>query len=230
LSYLPKSETHIGKVYKVLSSEFVSAPDLRSVLENRYPNFPSKSLHVHLKFLIKKTLIEKKKISGEVRYRKCETSNNLITSEPVKSMTSLILAYLKSHIGKKITGRELVNKIYKGKESSLPFDILSKLGKAKYIQVVSGSSPREYLVLPAIKTLDKIPAKLNPINSLIPAKSNKEEKVEQIKTTTINITDMSIGEILTDYMYLKEENSRLKDSLQRIANEVLLIGEIGESK
>lgn len=217
MSYLPTLNTNIAKIYDCIPDKTINLTELIELVALKHPAIPSKSIHIHAKFLSVKKLVEKSTKNGTFCYRKI--NKNSPKALPKTNRSDCVLLYCKSKIGKKITGAILLKHCFGGKQTSTPFNALKKLSDSGYVQFIDGSKPKAYLILPEIKTIDRIPYKVKPITSVMVKHKEVIEKtnVEVMKTS---ITEMSIGEILDDYMSLKQENQRMKDSLQRMANEL----------
>ena len=93
------------------------------------------------------------------------------------------------------------------------------MSKQGGVQHIDDTYPFQYLVLPEIKIMDR--------KGLVPVKqeTKKQEKTQKIEPKD-NIADMSIGQIISEHIALKDENRRLREALQRIAHELYQIGEV----
>lgn len=222
LSYIPTPGKNIDKIYQLIPlGKKITNSELIKILAKKHPDIPINSLHNHTKFLAVKNLIERVKKDGEFCYRRLVNGKSKLAaleSYPTRSICALNL--LQDHIGKRITGKMILEHCYDNKKQGTPYDLLAKLSMAGYLQFIEHTRPKQYLVLPEIKTLDHIPNNLKPVK--LNVSKQEEEIVERDNAEVMkpNFTDMSLGEILDDYMGLKQENQRMKDSLQRIANEL----------
>lgn len=223
LSYLPNPDTNIGKIYSLLlSSEYWSYKVLKKEIQKKYPQMPTGTIHVHLNFLLEKNVIKKKIIDNIACYKKIggEIKNNNKTRQGLQNGTSIkILDFLKSQIGKKVSASIIKSEL--DIQSTIPHDVLRRLSNSGYIQEISHTNPKAFLVLPDIKTLDHLPYKNEKSNPSVITKNT----VEVIKPEG-DIQDLTIGQIINEFIKLKQENQHLKDALRRIAGELTSIIDI----
>jgi hypothetical protein len=210
--YSPNPQSNIGKIYSVLPiNDFHSIALITTNIKERFPTIPLNSIGTHLKFLVKKKVIERRAINGSYAYRMISGK-----IENKRNVRQQILEMIQGRIGKKVSARGLRLLCALDSNNTAPYDILKALSGHNFIQAIPDSNPTEYLVLPEIKTIDKVP-KLEKSYEVITTGIKQPEVIEP----KLNISDLTIGEIVADYMSLKQENKQLRDSLQRIANEVL---------
>jgi len=227
LSYQPKPGSNIDLIYHCLSTTFRAYDEIKKILAERYPQVPENSLHTHLKFLCTKKLVAKVAKSGVSHYKLTSTPEPLPQMELIEhkhSVSQCVLDCCKAHVGKRIKSGIIKTQCGNHDADNAPLTLLKRLKDNGYIQLIPDTRPYEYLVLPEIKTLDKmgdIKDKKTPIKDTV----TKEEKYNVGKKEK-TIADMSIGEIVQGYMTMEVENTRLREALQRIAHELVQIGEI----
>lgn len=233
MDYKPDPNTNIGKIYKYIPFDRkISSKQLKARLLKK-TDVPVDSIFVHTRFLAKKGLIEILKEDGEKLFTRTDPdkrSNQLALTnmEPDKlerknwgKRQQATLNYCKEHVGKRIKSSDVVEIV--GHTSGVR-DQLTRLRKAGIIQYIQGTSPYEYLVLPEIKTIDKIPTNKQLKNGLVSPSVVKPQTQTAEVNGSQNIANMTMGEILEDYMRLKVENERLREGLQRMGMEFLQLG------
>ena len=213
MSYIPTPGSNISQIYDCISDKKQTVDQLANKIQSKYPHIPIGSIHTHLKFLIKKKLVILKDYYYFLSGNKPENDNK----PQSKSLT--VLLYCKSRIGKKVSARKMIDECFDGNASdTAPATTLKQLALMGGVSRIEGSRPLEYLVLPEIKTIDRISYS----KDLTVPKQETTNKIEP----NDNISDLSIGQILTEYVALKDENRRLRDALQRIAHELYQVGEV----
>lgn len=211
MSYSPTPGSDIAEVYNCITDKPQSIPTILVKLQTKNRKFPTNSISVHLRYLIKKGLVDKT-VNGYLR-------NNFKPDNKPRSKSLQLLLYCKSKIGKKVNSREMIDSCCNGNiKDTVPATILKQLSLMGVVNRIEGTRPLEYLVLPEIKTIDKISYSKD---LTLP----KQETIHKIEPND-NIADLSIGQILTEYVALKDENRRLRDALQRIAHELYQVGEV----
>ena len=213
MSYLPKEGTNIAKVYDCITDEKQTAAQIMVQIKKSFPAYPLLSVGTHLNYLVKKKVI--KKIGAEYIL----VGGAIQTPPKQATVKSRIIEYCNSHIGKKVTSNQIRFELGIVETSSAPNVILKELYGQGGLQLVGDTHPLQYLVLPEIKIVDS--------KGLVPVKkeTKKQEKAHKIIPKD-NIADMSIGQIISEHIALKDENRRLREALQRIAHELYQIGEV----
>ena len=247
--YVPEPNSNIGLILNnIPKNKVITRTELKKILSKKVKDFPVQSMYVHIKFLKEKNLIFEVKKDNESYYSKTESivnkiahqedffskssfgedsdeNNEQLESTEKKSNKSIcVLKYCQSKIGKRIISKEVVRHCGKSIKDTAPLDALRRLREAGVIQRIPDTSPHEYLVLPDIKPLNKIPTILqsqskNLTNSVI--QTNSPPKAKNMHQ---DLANMTISDILKDYVEVKAENQRLKESLQRMGIEFLQLG------
>lgn len=234
MSYQPKPGSNIETILNAIPKNRAIAYDkLKEILLKNYPDFPIDSIYVHTKFLRNKNLVTIDEENGHKIFSRTGPQQNELlpavrNTRPADygSKPLCVLHYLQERVGKRVLSRDVQLHCGKNNKDTSPLDALKRLRDAGFIQLIPDTSPYEYLVLPDIKPLSKIPRKSNgnPTNSIIQPKTPKIE--ENINKTLAN---MSISDILSDYVRLQNENQRLKEGLQRMGMEFLQLGILEEN-
>ena len=209
MSYTPQKNTNIWKIYQSLTDEFTGVQDIKKKATQLYPDIPG-GFTTHLNFLVGKKLVERRLINELYHYRliKGESRELVVSTE---SLSTQYLNYCKSRVGQTVTAQELCSHFHKKLSDTSPGTILVQLKKMGVVQIVENTRPYQYLILPAIQDIDKVDW----------SKPKNGEVVKKPPKETNDIANMSIGEMLTSYMSLKEENVRLKSVLRRLAAELM---------
>lgn len=225
MSYTPKPDSNIGKIYALIpSNRQITKKQLLETL-TKETDVPVDSLSVHTRFLNEKNVIKIDVVNGETVYtRSYPTDQKTITKQPENKRGDVMIAvlnYCKEKVGKRIKITDFEEAV--GKDVSVAA-LLRRLKLGGYIQFIEDTRPYEYLVLPEIKTIDKIPT----VNQLekrddLPSVINPQRQAAPVVDNN-NISNMTVGEILQDYMRLKVENERLREGLQRMGMEFLQLG------
>jgi hypothetical protein len=222
LAYSPTPESNIYWIYSSLKTKPTSLDKLQDKIRMSHPLIDERSIATHLRFLIKKGLVVKSKENGKNHYAK---SNGIVAPAKTKGTSSTrVLDYCKTMIGKHVDSVSIKLRCGFSKKDTAPATMLGILAKNGYLQKIDGHTPYSYLVLPQIKTCEKIPSAYtkNPI-----AKTDEKQiSLSPAQTEQVNIANMSMGTILQEYVTLKMENTRLREALQRIAHELVQVGEI----
>lgn len=213
MSYLPREGTNIAKVYDCITDEKQTHSEIVDQVKKSFPDCPATSVGTHLLFLVKKKAV--KKIGNGYLL----VGGAIQTPPKQATIKSRIIEYCNSHIGKKVTANQVRFELGIVETSSAPNVILKELYGQGGLQLVGDDHPLQYLVLPEIKIVDS--------KGLVPVKkeTKKQEKAHKIIPKD-NIADMSIGQIISEHIALKDENRRLREALQRIAHELYQIGEV----
>ena len=213
MSYIPLPGSNIWKILQVISNEPQSIKEIKNHIDLKYPEVPYNSLHTHLNFLEKKHVIQSNLINGSRCYQLRGSSTSIVNVEP--SLPYQYLNYLKSRVGETLTAQDLNEHFKRKKSDSLPATLLGKLKAQGGLKLLPNTKPYQYVILPEIEHIIKIDWR----------RGDTRQKNEVVKSPNIddtkNIASMSIGDILTNYVNLKEENSRLKAVLRRIASELM---------
>jgi len=213
-SYTPMPGSNIALIYELIGDDFITAADLHKSLQKKHPSFPIASVSTHARFLKEKGLIETK----DGKYRRLSSVEETNSNKPISLQT---LEYCKARIGKKITAKEATEVVSPDNlRSSGPATNIRILADSGFLQEIAHTVPRQFLVLPEIKTIDRI--------SRRSIKSPKQELSVQTKSVqkANDIANLSIGEILSEFVNLKQENTMLREALQRIAHELQKVGEV----
>lgn len=235
MSYEPTPGSNIAKILTAIPpKKEISYSELKRKLIDTYPDFPADSIYVHTRFLEKKDVLTIQKVDGEKVFKRkidTPTQNELIPIE-TKSRPSgwgekplCVLKYCQERVGKRVSSRAIREHCGKNVNDTAPLDALKRLRDGGYIQLIPETSPYEYLVMPDIKPLSKIPkvSNKNPTTSVIQPKTPQiEENINK------SLANMSISDILQDYVRIQAENQRLKEGLQRMAMEFIHLGIIEE--
>ena len=235
MDYQPNPNSNISKILNIIPTDSViSLTELKNRLTKKEKSFPLDSVYVHTKFLAKKGIIFIAKIDGENNYSQNKNlldsiapSQTEIFKTPINKKKKLsrskqVLIYCQQHVGKRISSKEVRAKCGKNANDSAPLDNLKRLKDGGYIQLIPDTSPYEYLVLPEIKTIEKIPRN-NSLPSVIQKKNHIPEQ-QTLEKMQSNIANMSLSDIVSDYVRLQQENQRMKDALQRMGMEFLQLG------
>ena len=214
MGYLPEAKSNIGKIYALIPSQPISLDDFRILLKKHHPEVPFNSFHVHIRYLAKKGLITITKNNGIHYYSKIEEKIEEKT-EVKLTKGDRLLDYLKANIDKEFAAKDLTDKFSTAKNDFSIYACLRTLNKQGGVKQLA-TLPKTYLVLPQITSIDKIS------KAALPAKQEKPKG----PIPHVNIANMTIAEIMTDYVQTKQENQQLKTSLQRLANELFQIIEI----
>jgi Fe2+ or Zn2+ uptake regulation protein len=229
LSYQPNKNTNIGKIYSIIPSDrSITQTQLKTILAKKWPEIPFDSVYVHFKFLAKKGLIVIQKEKDVTSY--IRTSNEQTTMEFKKgkenrgSKQQQLLDYVKQYVGKRISTQQVVLTCGRNLRDNGPRDMLKRLEDSGFIQRIEGTLPIEYLVLPDIKGIDKIPTKRQ-IKETQPKSVITKQSVP-IETNDLQqkIANMTMSEILESFIELKQENLRMKEALQRMGMEFIQLG------
>ena len=210
MGYLPEAKSNIGKIYALIPSQPISLDDFRILLKKHHPEVPLNSIHIHIKFLAKKGLIAITNNNGIYYYSKIEEKTEVKLTKGDR-----LLDYLKANIDKEFAAKDLTDKFSTAKNDFSIYACLRTLNKQGGVKQLA-TLPKTYLVLPQIVSIDKIS------KAALPAKQEKPKG----PIPQVNIANMTIAEIMTDYVQTKQENQQLKTSLQRLANELFQIIEI----
>jgi predicted transcriptional regulator len=236
MSYAPKPGSMIDHIFKIIpNNRPVQISEIKSLLHKKHPHINTTSVSTHLNFLASKGLVfrEQSGPSGFYVYSRSpfETSSkqlDLVETEQAEfsmdvSRAKCTLLFCQRHVGKRIVSRKAVEACGKSKKDTAPLEALRKLKETGYIQYIEDTLPYEYLVLPEIKTLTKIPiVNKKTLPSIAQPRQELQPQIPQLLQN--NIANMSITDIISEYMTLKHENQRLKESLQRIAVEFVQLG------
>lgn len=234
--YSPDPNSNIGQIYAIIpNNKAVTAHELQQILSNINPDFPIKSVNTHLRFLEQKGLVFRQRFEGlsyfsrekgkqkkEVEVEELEPQHFISEVTKGKKMTlgGQVLEYCKKYVGKRVSSSAI--REYLGATNTGYLDILKRLREANVIQLIPNTSPWEYLILPDIKVLDKVPTKKDLGLTNTPSIIHKHENIEpEIKN---NIANMSLGDILSEYVVLKQENQRLREALERMGMEFIQLG------
>lgn len=223
MSYSPTPGSNISQIFDCVSNKKQTVDQLINKMQSKYPHVPINSVHTHLKFLIKKKLVILKD------YYYFLNSDEQDSDNKPQSKSLSILFYCKARIGKKVNSREMIDSICdRNIKDTTPATVLKQLYLMGVVRRIEGSRPLDYLVLPEIKTIDRISysANLPAIKQTNKPAIKQTKKVEPKILPNDNISDLSIGQILTEHLALKDENRRLRDALQRIAHELYQVGEV----
>lgn len=215
MSYLPTPGSNIAQLYECISEKKQTNVEIINRVRLKHPNFPIPSASIHLRYLIKKKLVIKRNKLFSRNIKNVKIANNVSTAKISKSQC--VLQYCKQKIGKKVTSKELVKHCCDRPNDTAPSTALNGLKAMGVVSRIEGTSPYEYLILPEIKIIDNIRTTLPAIKT--------QKTIERIEPKD-NIADLSIDQILTEYVSLKDENRRLKEAMQRIAHELFQVGEV----
>lgn len=215
----------------------------QSIIDNNH-KIPIGSFHTHLTDLLNRRYVEMKMINGQKRYKRtygnsiedlATKANNLAVVQPSNANNKSddpFIAYLQDHIGQTIFAKDM--KILFTPSHNGAWDRLNKLAIAGYILKKRKAEGMAYKVLPKINTYSRSYNK----SANIKEKRIKEKKVEQQElllnkyTSTDagvpDISKMSLGDILTNMIALRDENLRLKHALENIVNLVVQAGVVEE--
>jgi hypothetical protein len=211
LSYSPRPGSNIAQIYACISGKPQTKAEIIAKLQLQTPKFPAASVPEHLRFLIDKALI----VNNDGLFSKPAT-----TSKPPTSKSQCYLTYCKKHIGKQVKSKDLATHCCNGNTADTgPAGFLSALAAMNGATRVDEIKPYRYLILPEIKLIDKV------TNTKLPATKPPQETQQNVKHND-NIADLSIGQILSEYVSMKDENRRLRAALQRIAHELYEVGEV----
>ena len=214
MSYTPQPNTNIWKLYQALTTEFQSIKELTAKIVSRFPDFPKGSQSNHLQFLVDKKLVERRMVDNFYHYRLINNQpKQEILSLPKDTLTNQYLEYIKSRVGETVTAKQICSHFHRPEKDSAPATILGRLQLMGGIQVIENTKPYQYLVLPEMEKIEKV----NWNRNLKTGQVVKKQPQEPHK----NIDNMTIGEMLTSYMSLKEENMRLRSVLRRLAAELM---------
>ena len=214
MSYTPQPNTNIWKLYQALTEEFQTVQELVAKTLSQFPDFPKSNPTIHLKFLTDKKLAERRMVDNLYHYR-------LINNQPKREILSLskdslpkqYLEYVKSRVGKTVTAKEIKAHFDRPEKDTGPGTLLGRLQLMGGLRIIENTKPYQYEILPEMEKIDKVSWSKNLKTGQVVKKQPQEPHKD--------IANMSIAEILTSYMSLKEENTRLKSVLRRMAAELM---------
>ena len=214
MSYTPQPNTNIWKLYQALTEEFQNVQELGEKLISQYPDFPKQNISINLKFLIDKKLAERRMVDNLYHYR-------LINKQPKQEALSLpnislpkqYLEYIKSRVGQTVTSKEIRTHFHRPEKDNGPGTLLGRLQLMGGLRLIKNTKPYQFEILPEMEKIEKVDWGRDLKTGQVVKKQPQEPHKD--------IANMSIAEILTSYMSLKEENTRLKSVLRRMAAELM---------
>ncbi|MFV2057749.1 MAG: hypothetical protein ACC707_14880 [Thiohalomonadales bacterium] len=210
----PRVGTNIYTIWHdVLSDSFTSIYNLRIIISDKFPAIPVSSVSTHLQSLVNRGFAVRTGTLKDTRYKRSQGPENKSRQLGLGRATSYVKPILKSQIGKHVTV-SMVNQLAGFKNTNLG-RVLYKMERDGYLKRVDGAKPIAFLVLPSIGQLS------------IPAPT-QEPILEPLPITSPDITSMTIGELFQNAMNLRDENVRLKTTLESIGQLLLQAGIVEE--
>lgn len=215
MEYKPKPGTAAAQIYTYLTHQKQSARQLFDQCQD----IARKSVDGALRTLINNNLCVRYDEDGISLYSLSNTSK---TVKPEMSINEKMTAYLQTQVGMAVKRKDVIAAC--GQSTS--YSSLWKYAtEQNLVQEIPKTKPTEYLIMPAIREINKI-SYSRPRNKREKKKQELMEPEVKPNGKSIDIANMSLGEILQHYIEVKNENDRLKDALQRIAHELYNIAEI----
>ena len=112
-----------------------------------------------------------------------------------------------------MTAKEIRTHFHRPVTDNGPGTLLGRLQLMGGLRLIENTKPYQYEILPEMEKIDKVSWSKNLKTGQVVKKQPQEPHKD--------IANMSIAEILTSYMSLKEENTRLKSVLRRMAAELM---------
>jgi len=237
---------------EVLTEELLSYSQIKKILQKSFPSIPVQSFHVHVNNLVERGYAEKAPMEdGIIGFRRIGTPFKSSLLPPVKARRKKhpnkkpqnvqILDYLKKHIGKTVSSGK-VKKALKH-SGSAAWDIMKSFEKGGFLEAGINGKTTTYLILPTIAECDKPPAAFKSIQY----KSRKTKKakreivhVEPKQVTLIqeptliqeqnmpNILDMSVGQLGNYITTLRDENLKLKQTIETMVHLAVQAGVVDQ--
>lgn len=254
----PAPGTNVHLIWTdILTDELLSYPQVKEKLRKFCPQINPRSFHVHLRSLVKRGYASKEQMDdGAVGFRRHEKPLQIdllhIELPPKKKKrvyptvpTNLkLLNYLKKHVGKEFAIKAL-NKSVKIKGTGA-WDIMKAFQREGYVSSARVDKKLIYTVLPEIMRCAKPPSttkyypptetkskpKPKPKQELIHAEPEQtllipEPTVIQEQNTP-NLLDMSVGQLGTYITTLRDENLKLKQTIETMVHLAIQAGVVDQ--
>ena len=245
----PAPGTNIHTIWtKVLTDVPLSNSQLKEKLTTLFPEISPKSLHVHIKSLIKRGFASKETMGdGQVAFRrhKLPIQPDLIPDDPIpkrkpynksKPLNLIVLNFLKKHVGKSFTAGEVKAKLKL--QGSGVWDIMKTFAKEGLLEFKTINNRNIYTVLPAIIECSHPPTTYNPANERRKKKTKAKREiihatvepappplaVSETDSTMPDIANLSIGEILNNFIAMRDENIRLRQTIENMVHMAVTSG------
>ena len=242
----PTKGTNVYSIWHdILTDKYVEYSQIKFLLMQSFPNIPVSSLATQLHDLKERGLIQREKSrNGQWMYKKINSSIN--TYKPTKKKKSVpksIFDFLKNNVGKTFTAIEIRNKF--SPYDVRAWDILNSFSKQKIIKKCFNDGLLAYEVLPIIKTMDKHPItkyrprdkkltknkelkKVKELNIVKELKTIDDSNIASIPENIIidykiknSLINMSFNELIDNMLALRDENLKLKHTLDSIGHLLL---------
>jgi hypothetical protein len=246
----PKLGTNIHTIWtKVLTDEYLSFSQLKEKITKFFPSIPTGSFHIHTKALVKRGFADSKIMEGGVkgfrRYKK-PIQPDLLPPAPrsYKKRSGLInelaLKFLKKHIGKAYTASEVRGQI--GAKGSGIWEVLKTFAINGCLDEQKSGKLTYYLVLPAIQDYTLPPGRYGRSKQVAKKAKPRREiiHIEPEQTTLIqepvlvqelntpNLLDMSVGQLGTYITTLRDENIKLKQTIETMVHLAIQAGVVDQ--
>jgi len=243
----PANGTNIHTIWnKVLTDQPLSWAQIKVKIEKHFKNIPPASFHVHVNDLVRRGFAAKETLAdGQTGFRSIKQpaqQDLLPTKAPPRGFKKnsspqnlLILNFLKKHIGKSFSAGEVKEKLKMNNSSA--WDIMKTFAINGLVQREKQGKKTFYLVLPAILDCSYPPFTYNKTNKA--KKKTKREiiqaPVEHIEQTVLihepiqehnmpNILDMSVGQLGAYITTLRDENIKLKHTIETMVHMAIQSG------
>lgn len=249
----PFAGTNIHTIWtEVLTDELLSYSQIKEKLKKSFPSLPVGSFHVHVNNLVERGYAEKAPMDdGIIGFRRIGEPSQSSLLPPVKARRKKhpnkkpqniqILNYLKKRIGKSVTSGGVKNALkFNG---SGAWDIMKAFEQGGFLEGGVNGKTTSYLILPTIKECDKPPSTFNKTQyDKRQAKKAKREiiHVEPEQTTLIqepaliqeqnmpSILDMSVGQLGNYITTLRDENLKLKQTIETMVHLAIQAGVVDQ--
>ena len=242
----PTPGTNIHLIWtEILTDELLSYTQIKEKIQKFHPHINPKSFHVHLKSLVKRGFASKEQMDdGQAGFRRHSEplQSDLLNIElPSKQKTHitpvnlLVLKYLKKHIGKKFSASDVKSKLKL--QGSAVWDILKIFAGANLLKKETINKKIIYTVLPAIKDCENPPSihqykkartkkkrKSAPQSELAPIEQPVLMPEPQQELFIPNVADMTMGQVFTYVTNLRDENLKLKHTIETMVHMAIQSG------
>jgi hypothetical protein len=236
----PGEGTNCYKIWQAISTDkFIKGTDIDIIAKqnNGGESVPNYSTHLH--DLNKRGLIKTKKIHGSNYYKRLNSTDKpIISTEKKPTHSNLVLNYCKKNIGKTVSGKILIN--YFQINSTSFYEYLNKLYELGALEIVQGITPKLFRIKPGIVNFNKIGSP-NRIKTDKNKKTSNNSQLDllvpspiELETITpenqiaVDIANMSITQIFSDYTKTKQENFMLKQGMETIAHVLFQCGVLND--
>ena len=230
----PTKGTNVYSIWHdILTDKYVEYSQIKFLLMQSFPNIPVSSLATQLHDLKERGLIQREKSrNGQWMYKKINSSiNTYKPTKKKKSVSKSIFDFLKNNVGETFTAKEIRKKF--SPHNVQAWDILNGFSKHNIIKKIEMNGLLGYEVLPLITTFDNPPkATYRPGDKKVTKskelKTVKELNIESIPKNIIidykiknSLINMSFNELIDNMLALRDENLKLKHTLDSIGHLLL---------